>query len=138
MSKIVKVYKLSNGLNVYIYDETVRYFCNYFNVILKLSAPINISISIFDDIEQYKEVKKLLGEKVEYFRMIKKNAVVEDMLNSIKEEMLKDFEENSLPYLAKNSFIKKFILRRLKEKKKELEIERLRKELSEREDSSTF
>ncbi len=138
MSKLLKEYKLSNGLNVYIYDDTVRYFCNYFNVTLKLTAPININSSIFDDIEQYKEVKELLGEKIEYLRIISKNAVVEGLLDSIKEEMLKDFEENSLPYLSKKSFIKKFILKKVKEKKRELEIERLRKELSEREDSFTF
>jgi len=138
MSKLIKEYKLSNGLNVYIYDESVRYFCNYFNVILKLSAPINISSSVFEDIKQYEEVKELLGEKVEYLRIISKNAIVEDLLDFIKESILKDFEENSLPYLAKNSFIKKFILKKVKEKKRELEIERLRKELSEREDSFSF
>lgn len=138
MSKILKEYKLSNGLKVTIFDETIRYFCNYFNVVLKLSSPINIERSLFDDENLYNEVSNLLGKKVVYTKIINKNAVIEVELDNIKNLILKDFEQNCIPYLSKDSFIKKFVLKKLKEKKRELEIEKLRRELSEREDSFSF
>lgn len=138
MSNILKEYELSNGLKVTIYDETIRYFCNYFNVILKLTSPIIIEKSLFDDEKLFEEICSLLGKKIVYTKTIIKNAVVDIELDKTKGLILKDFEQNSLPYLSKNSFVKKFILKKLKEKKRELEIERLRRELSEREDSLPF
>lgn len=138
MSNILKEYELPNGLKVTIYDETVRYFCNYFNVILKLSSPIIIEKKLFSDEKLYDEIFSLLGRKIVYTKTITKNAVIDVDLDRVKELILKDFEDNSLPYLSKDSFIKKFILKKLKEKKRELEIERLRRELSEREDSFSF
>lgn len=138
MSNILKEYELPNGLKVTIYDETVRYFCNYFNVILKLSSPIIIEKKLFSDEKLYDEIFSLLGGKIIYTKTITKNAVIDVDLDRAKELILKDFEDNSLPYLSKDSFIKKFILKKLKEKKRELEIERLRRELSEREDSFSF
>lgn len=138
MSKILKEYKLSNGLKVTIFDETIRYFCNYFNVVLKLSSPINIERSLFNDVNLYNEVSNLLGKKVVYTKIINKNAVIEVELDNIKNLILKDFEQNCIPYLSKDSFIKKFVLKKLKEKKRGLEIEKLRRELSEREDSFSF
>lgn len=135
---VLRRYELENGLTVYVYDETSRYFCNYFNVSLKLTASIEIVKNIFDCDEIFIEIKELLGDKVKYVRTINKNAVLEDELERVKELIINDFEQNCLPYLSKSSFIKKFILKKFREKKREQEIERLRKELSERENSSTF
>lgn len=138
MDNILKEYELSNGLKVTIYDETVRYFCNYFNIVLRLSSPISIEETLFDDKKLYDEICSLLGKKIVYTKTIAKNAIIDTELDKIKELILKDFEQNSLPYLSKNSFIKKFILKKLKDRKRELEIERLRRELSEREDTFSF
>ncbi|MCX7771193.1 MAG: hypothetical protein N2202_08980 [Proteobacteria bacterium] len=138
MSKILKEYHLSNNLKVTIFDETTRYFCNYFNVILELRVPINIDESLFEEKTEFEEVCNLLGKKLIYSKIITKNAVIETELDKVKEMVIKDFEKNSLPYLEKNSFIRKFILKKLKEKKRELEIERLRRELSKSEDASSL
>ncbi len=138
MGKILKEYILSNGLKVIIFDETIRYFCNYFNVVLKLYSHINIDSSIFDDEHLYNEVMNFLGDKLVYTKTITKNAVIEVELDSVKKIVLKDFEQNCLPYLSKQSFIKKFVLKKLKEKKRELEIERLRSELEKGENSLSF
>ncbi len=138
MGKILKEYILSNGLKVIIFDETIRYFCNYFNVVLKLYSHINIDSSIFDDEHLYNEVMNFLGDKLIYTKTITKNAVIEVELDSVKKIVLKDFEQNCLPYLSKQSFIKKFVLKKLKEKKRELEIERLRSELEKGENSLSF
>ena len=138
MGKILKEYILSNGLKVIIFDETIRYFCNYFNVVLKLYSHINIDSSIFDDEHLYNEVMNFLGDKLIYTKTITKNAVIEVELDSVKKIVLEDFEQNCLPYLSKQSFIKKFVLKKLKEKKRELEIERLRSELEKGENSLSF
>lgn len=138
MSKIIKTYNLENQITAKITDETERYFGEYFNVILRLLAPIKIEKNFFNDENIFIEAKYLLGDSITYSRIIEKKAVYEKDLEIVKESVIKDFEINSLAYLSRKSFVVKFIQKKVKDEKRKQEIEKLRRELREGKDTSSF
>lgn len=123
---LLKKYLLENGLEVKVFDKTYRYFADYFTVLLELKAEVEVREDYFDTNDMFKRAKSLLGEKQNYIRELKREGVYEKDVENVKEELLSNFERHSINYLSRSSFLKKFILKRLKEEERKAEIERLR------------
>jgi hypothetical protein len=131
MTKL-KEYKLSNGLTVEILDKTYRYFGDYFFVELELNVCVTVAKNMFDTEDVYTEARGILkNDKPVYKRALTQRGVYEKDMDAAKEKLIKFFEENSLPYLEKPEFPKKFVFGKLKEAKKKLDIQSLREKLGE-------
>lgn len=127
---IIKHYSLSNGLEISIVDRTFRYFGNYFTVFLELEAKVAVKKEYFENSDEFDNAVKLIGREQVYKREIKRQGVVEEELGKIKDEVIKYFEEHSISYLEKETFLKKFIFKRIKEEQRKAEIRKLRDKIA--------
>lgn len=127
----LRSYSLDNGLAVNIINKTYRYFGGYFTVFLELISEIPVKREYFASDEDFENALSLLGEKQIYCKEIKRHGVYEEDINSVIDVTIKYFEENSLPYLNKDQFLKKFILKRFKEEHRKAEIRKLRDKITE-------
>lgn len=128
---IIKKYTLSNGLIIDVFDKTFCYFGEYFTVVLDFFSEIAVKEEYFGNSLEFDTASKLLGKKQNYIRTIKREGVYQTEIDKIKSELIHYFEEHSLDYLKKESFAKKFILKRFKEEQRKSEIKKLRSKLVE-------
>lgn len=127
----IREYTLENGLHVRIGDRTTRYFGEYHTVEMELEAFIKTDASLFHTPQEYEKIRYLAGDGFWYRRTLKQRGVYETDLDEIKAMLIYEFEANSLPYLRKQSFLRKFILINVVKKQRALEIERLRSKFNE-------
>lgn len=127
----LRSYSLDNGLAVNIINKTYRYFGSYFTVFLELISEIPVKREYFASDEDFENALSLLGEKQIYCKEIKRHSVYEEDISNVIDVTIRYFEENSLPYLNKDQFLKKFILKRFKEEQRKAEIRKLRDKITE-------
>lgn len=118
MEKCVKKIELANGLIVFIYDRTRRYYEDYHLVRLQLCCEVPLVESYFENAGEFCEARDLLGESVIYRRSMEKMGVPYADIEMAGNEMIDGFENHALRYFIADDFPRKLVLSELAKSRK--------------------
>jgi len=107
--KIIKVYRLGDGLPVTVTDATRHYFGGYYHVRIEVSADIPVSAAAFSGPAEYQEALRMLGHSVRLFRSLEKMAVPAGEIDAVIRHLLESFDATVLPYLLRDDFADSFV-----------------------------
>ena len=110
MDTCFRKFELSNGLTLFVYDATRRYYEDYHLVRLEIVCETPVLAEYFDTDEQYSEARELLGESVVYRRLLEKMGVPYREIAVARESLVKGFENNALRYFSVEGFSRKLVL----------------------------
>lgn len=110
MDKCVRKIELPNGLTVFVYDATRRYYEDYHLVRLDIVCKTPVLVEYFDNDELFSEARALLGELAVYRRLLEKMGVPFREIEAARESLIKDFESNALGYFSAHGFSRKLVL----------------------------
>lgn len=113
MKTCVRKIDLSNSLTVQVYDTTRRYYEDYHLVRLEIECDVAVKEDSFVEPEEFARARMLLGESVRYRRTVEKMGVPFAEIDAVREEMISCFASTALPYIASESFPRKFVLSEL-------------------------
>ena len=102
--------ELPNGLTVFVYDATRRYYEDYHLVRLEIVCEAPVLAEYFDTDELFSEARELLGESAVYRRMLEKMGVPFREIEAARESILQSFENNALSYFSAEGFPRKLVL----------------------------
>jgi hypothetical protein len=100
---------LSNGISVSVKDISSHYFGGYFHVRLLVTADVTLNVKHFKESDAYINAVDLMGEVVQFKRVLEKMAVPQESAAIAKEQLLGSFQENLLPYLDRPDFAARFV-----------------------------
>lgn len=101
-------------LTVQVYDTTRRYYEDYHLVRLEIECEVAVKEEFIAESKEFVRALMLLGESVFYHRTIEKMGVPFAEIGTAREEMLSCFASTALPYIASESFPRKFVLSELR------------------------
>lgn len=106
--KTLRSYKIADGLQAAVEDDTSHYFGGYYHVRLHISVDVRISEGWFDSRETYRGAVARLGKRVTFTRTFEKMAVPDNEIDAVRATLLNAFETNLLPYLLRDDFPRRF------------------------------
>jgi len=118
MGNLVRERLLPNGLTVSIYDQTRRYFGDFYLVKLEIVCKVPVVADLFGENGEFNEARLLLGDDVLYQRTVEQMGVPSTEIERVVNRLMADFETHSLPYFAAPAFPQKLICAELKKKLK--------------------
>ncbi|MHC1698115.1 MAG: hypothetical protein AB9919_08710 [Geobacteraceae bacterium] len=113
MKKYVRKIDLNNSLTVQVYDTTRRYYEDYHLVRLEIECEVAVKEEFFTEPESFARARMLLGESVCYHRTVEKMGVPFAEIDAAREGIISCFISTALPYLASESFPRKFVVSEL-------------------------
>ncbi len=123
MTELLRRWKLKNGIEVQVHEDSRRYHGNYYNMKLIITSRIEVKEEYFDDLREtpnYKPIVRSLLPSVEYRREIVKAGVEGTRLAGLRDQLMAGFEQTALPYFEKESFAKNYARKRFEELQKKL------------------
>lgn len=100
---------LPNGLTVSFYDQTRRYFGDYYLVRLEIVCKVPVLAEYFTEPGEYGEARSLLGDEVTYRRGVEQMGVPSTEIERVRDRLMADFEKHSLPYFSAPLFPRKVV-----------------------------
>jgi hypothetical protein len=113
MENCVKEIELHNGLTVFIYDHTRRYYEDYHLVRLELCCEVRLETCHFKTDEEFRKAREHLGESVTYRRVMEKMGVSYAEIDKARNVLIDSFKQNALRYVATDDFPRKLVLSEL-------------------------
>lgn len=113
MDNCVRKFELSNGLTVFIYDATRRYYEDYHLVRLEIVCEARVLPEYFDNDELFAEARSLLGESAVYRRLVEKMGVPYGEIEAAREGLINGFEGSACNYFSTEGFPRKLVLSEL-------------------------
>ncbi len=110
MGQIIKEISLGNGLVVRFYDNTVRYYGDYYCVKLETVCDVPLLPDYFENERLHAEAREVVGGEVTYRRITEKMGVPSTEIERVLAHLIAQFESNSLPYFSAEKFPRKFVL----------------------------
>jgi hypothetical protein len=107
--KLIKVYRLADGLQATVTDATRHYFGGYYHVRIEVSSYIPVSTTVFADPTEHREALRLLGNSAHLSRSLEKMAVPVEEIDTVRRHLLESFEATVLPYLLRDHFADSFV-----------------------------
>ena len=101
---------LENGLTVRYYDQTQRYFGDYFRVRLEVVCEVSLLREDCLGVLSRDEAQALLGERIRHRRTIEQMAVPSEKVEQTLADLMEKFNRHSLPYIASSSFPPRIVL----------------------------
>ncbi len=123
MAAFLRRWKLRNGIEIEIHEDTHRYYGNYYNMKLIITSRIETKEEYFNDLREtpnYGPIVKSLLPSVEYRREIVKAGVEGSKVAGLRDQLVASFEESALPYFEKKGFAKSYARKRFRELQKKL------------------
>ncbi len=118
MGNLVRERLLPNGLTVSFYDQTRRYFGDFYLVKLEIVCKVPVVADLFGGTGEFNEARSLLGDDVVYRRSVEQMGVPSTEIERVVNRLMADFETHSLPYFAAPAFPQKLVCAELKKKLK--------------------
>lgn len=112
------VEKISNGLEIFFFDQGNRYFGDYHQVKVLVSCRIALNDELVADslsAEDLQQARNLFGDHIEYKRVLKQMGVAGAEVETVRSELVKNFIESTLSYMQANDFSARYVARRLAE-----------------------
>lgn len=110
MYNCVRTFELPNGLTVFVYDATRRYYEDYHLVRLEIVCETPVLAEYFDNDELFSEARDLLGESAVYRRLLEKMGVPYAEIEAARESLIQGFECTALRYFSADGFPRKLVL----------------------------
>ena len=123
----VKAMELGNNLKLKIYDNSKKMAGDRW--LISLIARINIRVDANSELfsgPEYsrEEIDRLLGSEVLFEQKRERFFIDEKNKESVFNELCESFINNTISYLSHPDFSKKFVIMKLKEKKKKASLEK--------------
>lgn len=118
---IVKAMELGNNLKLIIYDNSKKMAGDRWlvSLIARIKIPVDPNSELFSDPEYSKEeIDRLLGSEVIFEKKRERFFIDEKNKKIVFNELCDSFVNNTISYLSHPDFPKKFVVIKLKEKKK--------------------
>ncbi len=122
----VKAMKLKNNLELKIYDNSKKMAGDRWlvSLIARIKVPVDATFKLLSDPDiGNEEITELLGSEVLFEKKRERFFIDEKNKESVFDELCDNFVKNALSYLSLPDFPKKFVLMKLKEKKKKVFLE---------------
>ncbi len=118
MDELIKKILLENGLLIYIYDHTRRYYGDFYRVKIEIFFEIPLQKKFFESDIDYVNAQKYLGSSLAYRRFVEQMGVPSTGIERVRDLLIHNFKENSLPYISMFDFPRKFVLSHFEKSKK--------------------
>jgi hypothetical protein len=109
MENITRDLLLANGLTITFTSKSHRYFGDYYRVKLVITSTVPVLVEYFAVPEEYTKAIALLGEEVEYRRVIEQMGVPSTEIERALQRLIDDFIEHSSPYFSAPDFAGKMV-----------------------------
>jgi hypothetical protein len=115
MMKLVDTIRLTNGLDMELWDATRAIAADTVRVELIIRVSVEVKPEYFQDSDQYETCKNSLGSAI-VFEQRKERSFVPMVLGSnVFHELLAEFKVNSFDYISKPNFPARFVLSKFAE-----------------------
>lgn len=121
MDNHIRDIPLPTGLTVSFYDQTRRYFGDYYLVKLEIVCKVPVLAGYFTEQGEYDEARSLLGAEVVYHRCVEQMGVPSTEIERVLNRLMAEFEKNSLPYFAAPAFPGKLLSAELRKIRKTMQ-----------------
>lgn len=117
--KLIKEVKLENHHTVEILDISRKISVDAYLVAMVARMPVPVDKSLFSheelSINPFDDIIKKLGTQVVFEYTNQRNFIMADNKDSVLQELVDTFLDNMAGYLSKESFPRKFILKKYRE-----------------------
>jgi hypothetical protein len=104
MNDPFRVFPLPNGLSVSVYNNTRRYFGDYFRVEVEIVCRIPLLAEYFIDRDAFTSACSKLGHEIIYSRTEEQMGVPSADIEEALARLVENFIEHALPYVASAQF----------------------------------
>jgi hypothetical protein len=118
MAILLKKIPLENGLVIYVYDHTRRYYGDFYHVKIEITCDISLNEKYFENVNDYADAQNILGKSVSYNRFLEQMGVPSTGIEHVREKLIQNFKEHSVPYFSSMNFPGKFVLSHYNKSKK--------------------
>jgi len=122
----VKAMKLKNNLQLKIYDNSKKMAGDRWlvSLIARIKVPVDATFKLLSDSDPGKEeITKYLDSEVLFEQKRERFFIDEKNKESVFNELCDNFVKSTISYLSLPDFPKKFVIMKLKEKKKKILLE---------------
>jgi hypothetical protein len=120
MDILVKKIPLGNGLVIFIYDHTYRYYGDFHLVKMEIVCKVPLRQEYFENESEYAHARQILGESASYRRFVEQMGVPSTGIERVREIQINNFVTHSLPYFSSANFPRKFVLSQYKKARSRL------------------
>ncbi len=120
MDTLIKKIPLENGLFIFIYDHTFRYYGDFYHVKMEIVCEVPLRQEYFESEGDYAHARQILGENARYRRFVEQMGVPSTGIERVRELLTKNFVDHSLPYFSSANFPGKFVLSQYRKAKHRL------------------
>ena len=114
MNLIEKI-PLPNGLVMEVWDRSRAIATDTTKVELLITVPVTMEQAYFSDPEHFRRVVEIFGPEIAYEYTKERTFVSTADSRQVFTDLLDDFRRDSLPYLSKDDFPRRFALSKLSE-----------------------
>lgn len=120
MENLIRKLPLENGLVIFIYDHTFRYYGDFYHVKLEIACDVPLLPEYFENEDEFVQAKRILGETASYRRSVGQLGVPSTGIERVREIQITSFIDHSLPYFSSANFPRKFVLSQYRKAKDRL------------------
>jgi hypothetical protein len=122
MTKIIQTENLPNGMKIEFIDCSNRYYGDYHRVRIEVRFIFPLTPAVFEQIADSEaervNIRKVLGGKYVYTRVLEKMGVPGDALEETRRSLIDSFIGSTFSYMAQPSFPLRLIVRELARRSK--------------------
>jgi len=113
--KIIETIELPNGLNLEIWNYSRSIAADTDKVEVYIRTTILLDPSFFPDKSQYEMTRKHLGESIPFEYRNERTFVAKAQRDEVFRQFVDSFKKDTLPYLSKPDFPRRFALSRYRD-----------------------
>ena len=110
MKNPIRELPLPNGLTVFFFDHTSRYFGDFHRVKMEIVCKVPVFAVYFEDRRAFDDARSLLSDEVVYKQSVEQMGVPSTEIERVLQRLMTNFIEHSLPYFASAQFPRKMVL----------------------------
>jgi hypothetical protein len=122
MTKIIRTENLANGIKVEFKDCSNRYYGDYHRVRIEVRCSFPLTPAVLgqaaDSEEEQDKIRKIIGEKYVYTRVLEQMGVPGDALDETRRNLIDSFAGSTFSYMAHPSFPLRLIEKELERRGK--------------------
>ena len=122
MTKIIQTENLPNGMKIEFIDCSNRYYGDYHRVRIEVRFIFPLTPAVFEQLADSEaervNIRKVLGGKYVYTRVLEKMGVPGDALEETRRSLIDSFIGSTFSYMAQPSFPLRLIVRELARRSK--------------------
>jgi hypothetical protein len=110
----IRILPLPNGLSISVFNNTRRYFGDYFRVSVEIVCRIPLLAEYFTDSDEFAVACSKLGSEVVYTRNEEQMGVPSAGVGEALDRLVENFIDHSFPYVSSSQFPRKVVHAKLK------------------------